>query len=176
MDYWSGANGPVDSLVVADAIANAIKEENPGIVFAGQKSSMTMRGTLHQWLQKFLGYPNVQVVSKVEFKDDSTLTMARDVESGMVEVVEVSTPMIVLGAHKNLNTPRFPNLPGIMKAKRKPLAEKNISDLSSLAATVQNVKYSLPPEKAPGKVFKGKPVEEMVHEVVQLLRNEAKVI
>ena len=81
-----------------------------------------------------------------------------------------------MGAQKSLNEPRFPSLPGIMKAKKKPLAEKKIADLGVDAAVVETLSFALPPEKAAGKVFKGEPVEQMVQKVVGLLRSEAKVL
>ena len=94
----------------------------------------------------------------------------------MVEVYDVKTPMI-LGAHKSLNSPRFPSLPGIMKAKKKPLEEKKFLDLTSgESASVKITGYELPPEKQPGQVFQDKPVADMVKKVVGLLRTEAKVI
>ena len=63
-----------------------------------------------------------------------------------------------------------------MKAKKKPISEKKASDLITEKAKVEVRNYKLPPEKAPGKIFKGKPVEEMVVEVAKLLRSEAKVL
>ena len=63
-----------------------------------------------------------------------------------------------------------------MKAKKKPIVEKKIAELITEQHKVAIINYKLPPEKPQGKVFKGKPVEEMVKEVVGLLRSEAKVI
>jgi electron transfer flavoprotein alpha/beta subunit len=64
-----------------------------------------------------------------------------------------------------------------MKAKKKPLVEKKLSDvLGSEKPHHQVVSYALPPEKQPGKIFKGRPAADMVKEVVALLRSEAKAI
>ena len=105
----------------------------------------------------------------------------REVEGGQVEVYEVGLPA-VFGAHKSLNTPRYASLPGIMKAKKKPLDLKKPGDLSLDANALKSgikslVKgYTPPPEKPAGKMFKGEDVAVMVDKVVKLLREEAKVL
>jgi electron transfer flavoprotein beta subunit len=68
-----------------------------------------------------------------------------------------------------------------MKAKKKPLNELTLAAVlaasgKQAAATTRLVGYELPPEKQPGRIFKGKPAAEMVKEVVGLLRSEAKII
>ncbi len=125
---------------------------------------------------EFAGIPSLVNISKLEWQDEGkTLKAEREVEGGIVEIYEAHTPLLI-APHQNLNDPRFPSLPGIMKAKKKPIAEKNISDLITEKHKVEVTTYKLPAEKSPGKIFKGKPVEEMVKEVVALLRSEAKAI
>ena len=69
-----------------------------------------------------------------------------------------------------------------MKAKKKPFDLKTLADieldLDSLKTSIKTsiVNYKYPPQKPQGKVFKDKPVKEMVDQVVKLLREEAKVI
>jgi electron transfer flavoprotein beta subunit len=125
---------------------------------------------------EFSGMPSLVNISKIEWQNEGkSFRGARDVEGGVVEVYEAQLP-ILIAPHQNLNDPRFPSLPGIMKAKKKPIAEKKASELITEKAKVEVRNYKLPPEKAPGKIFKGKPVEEMVVEVAKLLRSEAKVL
>ena len=166
----------IDSLVTAKALAKVAAEENARVIFTGQKAIDDDCGHVGPMVAELLGMPHVQVVTSISFKDSNNVaTVAREVEGGMVEVYDITLPA-VFGAHKSLNEPRFPSLPGIMKAKKKPLKELKLSDLISSKAQMRVTKYELPPEKKPGKIFKGKPVEEMVKEVVGLLRSEAKVI
>jgi len=171
-----GHGGELDSFCVATALAKVVAEEKPDVVFVGQKAIDDDSAHVGPMLAELCGMPHVQVVTKVEWQDGAqSARVEREVEGGIFEVYDVKSPM-VLGAHKSLNEPRFPPLPGIMKAKKKPLAEKKLSDLLSDAplTTVRN--YALPSEKSPGKVFKGEPLPEMVKKVVGLLRSEAKVI
>ena len=129
---------------------------------------------------EILGWPSVNVVTKCEVADGKA-TVEREVGGGQVEVYEVTLPA-VFGAHKSLNTPRYASLPGIMKAKRKPFDVKSPADigldageLTALSKT-KIVGYEYPPEKKAGQVFKGEDVSTMVSKVVQLLRDEAKVL
>lgn len=171
-----GYNGELDSYTVAAALAQVVSEEKPDVIFVGQKAIDDDTAHVGPMLAELTGMPHVQVVTKVEWKDGNTSAQVeREVEGGMVEVYNVPTPM-VLGAHKSLNEPRFPPLPGIMKAKKKPLAEKKIADLIQPTALCTVKSYALPSEKAAGKVFKGEPLPDMVKKVVELLRSEAKVI
>ena len=112
--------------------------------------------------------------------DGNNITVKREIEGGAVEVYNVTTPC-VLTCNKALNTPRYTSLPGILKAKKKPMTTYSLSDLD-VDINDQRVTYSqfrLPPEKPPGKKFDAMEdanKKTVVQEVVQLLRNEAKVI
>jgi len=171
-----GFAGEIDSLTLARAIAKVVKDENADVVFAGQMAIDDYASHVGPMVGELLGAPSLQVVTKIEWKDGGkSARVEREVEGGMVEVYDVQAPFVV-GANKSLNDPRFPSLPGIMKAKKKPLAEKKLAELVSESAVVETISYALPAEKAPGKVFKGEPVELMVQKVVGLLRSEAKVI
>jgi electron transfer flavoprotein beta subunit len=171
----------VDSTVTALVLAHVAREQQPQIIFVGQKAIDDDCGHIGPMLAEALGMPHVQVVTKIEMTGgNTTARVAREVEGGMIEVYDVSLPA-VLGTHKSLNLPRFPSLPGIMKAKKKPLQELRFDDVVAAGAiqstpAARTISYELPPEKAAGKIFKGKPVSDMIKEVVGLLRTEAKVI
>lgn len=176
---WLNTEGyasEVDSLATAKLLAKIVKEESPDVVFAGQMAIDDYSSHIGPMVAELCDMPCIQVATKIEWKDGGkSAQIEREVEGGMVEVYNVQAPFVV-GAQKSLNEPRFPSLPGIMKAKKKPLAEKKIADLGVDAPVVETLGFALPPEKAPGKVFKGDPVEQMVQKVVGLLRSEAKVL
>jgi electron transfer flavoprotein beta subunit len=108
------------------------------------------------------------------------LVLRREVEGGALEVYGVTLPALI-SCNKGLNTPRYASLPGIMKAKKKPLTILSLSDVGVSDAD-RRVKYSnfqLPPEKPPGKKYDATDATKMgavVKEVVGLLRTEAKAI
>lgn len=171
----------LDSYMIAKALKGGIEKsgKTPDIIFTGKQAIDDDCLQVPQLLAQMLEMPSVSVVVGFDHADGK-VTLKREIEGGALEVYEVSTPVVV-ACNKGLNTPRYASLPGIMKAKRKPLQTISLGD-AGVSADDRRVKYSnfqLPPEKPPGKKFdamdEGKQAE-VVAEVVQLLRNEAKVI
>lgn len=167
-----------DSLGVAKVLAGAVKAESPDLVIGGKQAIDDDNMHVHVMLSELMNWPHVNVVNKLEL-NGSNATVEREIEGGQTEVYEISLPAVI-GANKALNTPRYTSLPGIMKAKKKPFDNKKPEDFgvdaAALAAKANIVSYSYPAEKPPGKMFKDDSVENMVGEVVKLLREEAKVI
>ena len=66
-----------------------------------------------------------------------------------------------------------------MKAKKKPLEELELDDLDldedDVEAKTETVEIYLPPAKAAGRVLEGD-LKDQVKELIDLLKNEAKVI
>ncbi len=169
-----------DSLTVAKVLAAALKSEAPDIVFCGKQAIDDDNMHVGIMVAELLQMPHVNVVTKIELGGGSA-TVEREVEGGQVEVYDVKLPA-VFGAHKSLNQPRYASLPGIMKAKKKPLDAKMPSDYGLDAGAlkggiaVRTISYAYPPQKPAGQVFKGEPTAAMVEKVVKLLREQAKVI
>ncbi|WP_420850770.1 electron transfer flavoprotein subunit beta/FixA family protein, partial [Paenibacillus aceris] len=100
----------------------------------------------------------------------------RDAE-GDIEVIEVPLPALFT-AQQGLNEPRYPSLPGIMKAKKKPFQHLTLDDIegmSTVSAKTTRIELTLPPERKAGRILKGE-IAQQVTELVQALRNESKVI
>lgn len=171
----------LDSYATAKALKGAIEKtgKTPDLILTGKQAIDDDCLQVPQILAQMLGLPSVAVVVGFE-NTDGKLTLKREIEGGAIEVYEVSTPAVV-ACNKGLNTPRYASLPGIMKAKRKPLAQHSLADVGVTEAD-QKLKYSdfqLPPEKPAGKKFDAMEEtaqQEVVANVVKLLREEAKVI
>ena len=73
-----------------------------------------------------LNIPYVTTITKIEI-NGKAVKVTRDVE-GDSEIIETSLPLLVT-AQQGLNDPRYPSLPGIMKARKKPLDEVELDDL-----------------------------------------------
>lgn len=165
-----------DTYQTAKLLAAAIKSEGDvRIVFAGKLAIDDNASSVGQMVAEFLEVPHASVVSKFEY-NDGQVTAERDIEGGAKEVFKLSTPCVV-AANKGLNTPRYASLPGIMKAKKKPLKELTPADLGlgDLTPKIKFKNFSLPPEKPPVKMIEGSP-EEQAKKLVDLLMNEAKVL
>ncbi len=121
-----------------------------------------------QMLAALLNWPQATFASKIEVKDKS-LEVTREVDEGL-ETIETNIPSIVT-CDLRLNEPRYASLPNIMKAKKKPLEQINASDLGvDIKPRIEQIKVEEPPKRKAGiKVAN-------VEELVQKLKNEAKVI
>lgn len=163
-----------DSFVTAKALAKVVQDQAFDVVFCGKQAIDADNGQVVQHVARFLGWPQVMVLEKVEFAGGKAKATRR-VSGGSKEIYEVPLPAI-FGCEKGLNTPRYASLPGIMKAKSKPVESLKLSALKGDASPkVEFSNFRLPPEKAPGKILGGD-LPAQVKELVRLLREEAKVI
>jgi electron transfer flavoprotein beta subunit len=165
-----------DPYTIAQALAAAATQVGYDVIFCGHRAIDDDFGEVGAMLAEILKLPQVTLVTKVEISaDKKTLTVERDVEGGK-EVLEVPLPC-VLTSQKGLNEPRYASLPGIMKAKKKPIEKKTAADLGVNAQPkLQSKGYSMPPERKAGKKIEDMEPADAAKAVVQALRNEAKVI
>lgn len=171
-----------DQLATAKALAAVIKDLDYQLIFTGQRGVDDDMGVVGAALAEFLGIPNVSVVEKVEMAEDGGSLKAHRPVEGETLVIESSLP-VVLTAQKGLNEPRYASLPGIMKAKKKPLEEKSLSDLGldpgefgEGGRKVKVLEMYPPPERKAGKIVEGETPQEKAAELARLLHEEAKVI
>lgn len=157
-----------DSWTVATQLSDALKEMNPDIVLLGRQSIDYDSAQMGPTLGELLGMSSISFVTELTVSGDNVRAV-RDIEGGK-ETVESTMPCVIT-AQKGLNEPRYPKLPDIMKAKKKPIEEREVSTVDKRVETVQLGK---PEEKGAGVVLEGTP--ENVRELVRLLREEAKVI
>jgi len=163
-----------DSYVTAKALAKVIADNAFELVFAGKQGIDQDNGQVPQAVAEFLGWPQVMILEKIEIAGNKAVAHRR-VSGGSTEIYEVVLPAI-FGCEKGLNTPRYASLPGIMKAKTKPVTTLKLGELKGDASPkLVMSNFRLPPEKAPGKMIQGEP-EQIVRELFRLLREEAKVI
>jgi electron transfer flavoprotein beta subunit len=171
------SDGQQDSYVTAKALASVIsQEESWNIIFTGKLAIDDNAGAVSQMLAEFLNIPHTNVVGKFSLAGDK-ISVERDADGGTRELIELSLPAVI-GANKGLNLPRYASLPGIMKAKKKPIKELSLESLSLDKAAINKVKYinyQLPPEKPAVKMLSGASAQQVV-ELVALLRDEAKVL
>lgn len=158
----------LDSDAVARILVALCKKESPDLVILGKQAVDGDNNQVGQLLAEYLGWPQATFAYKVEVSGNN-MTVQREVDGG-VETVEVSFPA-VLTTDLRLNEPRYASLPGIMKAKKKPLDTLEPADLGvDITPKVQTVGLALPPKRAAGRLVKS------VDELVAALATEAKVI
>ena len=166
-----------DSLGVARALAAAINADGCEIVFCGKQAIDDDNVQVPAMLAELLGWPCVSLVNDFQI-DGTQFTATRAVGGGTEEVVTGTLP-VVITAERGLNKPRYAKLPQIMKAKRKPIAEKDLAALGlsadDVAPAVEFKQYQAPPARPSGRILEGD-AATTVKELVRLLREEAKVI
>ncbi len=158
-----------DPLTVARVLVEEIKAQEPDLVLFGRQAVDNDNGQIGVMVATLLGFPAVPDVTELTIADGKARA-SREVEGGATEVYEVPLPCVIT-AQKGLNEPRYPNLKGIMAAKKKPIETKEPS-LPDPAQTLESL--ALPPERSEGKIV-GEGAEA-VPELLRLLRDEASAL
>ncbi|MFZ5813982.1 MAG: electron transfer flavoprotein subunit beta/FixA family protein [Bacillota bacterium] len=162
-----------DEFVTASLLAAWAKGKFFDLVLAGNVSVDTGAGQTALRFAEALGLPHVAAALKLEVAGGRA-TVHRDAE-GDTEVVEVPLPALVT-AQQGLNEPRYPSVPGIMKAKRKPIGRATAADLGvDLSARTAVTSVFQATQNRLNKMIKGTP-QEQAKELVRLLRGEAKIV
>jgi electron transfer flavoprotein beta subunit len=163
-----------DAYTTAAALAAAIKGIPYDVIFCGQRAIDDDSGQVGSILAELLDIPQLTIITKLDI--DSTTAKAIKPIEGAQLLIESSLPCVIT-AQKGLNEPRYASLPGVMKAKKKPLDVKNAAALgipTDAKATV--AKTTAPPSRPPGKIIDGADAAAKAAQVAKLLREEAKVI
>ncbi len=169
-------NEDLDIETRARMLAETIKKESDtGLVFIGKQAIDDDSNQTHILVAEYLDMPITTNIISFKLEGDK-VTCEREIEDGDIETVEMNTPCVVT-ASKVLNTPRYASLMGIMKAKKIELTKITLSDLGNISTEKKTFTKRLfaPPEKAPGRLLEGEP-EEMVKELVKILKDEVKVL
>ncbi len=166
----------LNSKGVSEALAAALKTESPELVFAGKQAVDDDASQVPERAAELLEMPHVSVVTRFEFNGD-TVTVDREIEGGHY-TMEVSLPALFT-FQKGINTPRYPTLPNIMKAKKKEIKELGFSDLGlnpdDLASNLDTQEMSLPRQERLNKIIDGD-TPERVNQLLSILRQEEKVL
>jgi electron transfer flavoprotein beta subunit len=165
----------LDEYSVGKVLASVMKDREYDIILCGNVAVDNGSGQIGPRLAEELNIAQVTSITNLEV-NNGKVNIERDVE-GDVEIIEVSLPVLV-SAQQGLNEPRYPSLPGIMKAKKKPLERIELDDLNMADDLLQRTVVTetfLPSKKEAGYILNGE-IEEQVKEVVNLLNNKEKVI
>ena len=166
-----------DGLTVAKILAATIKAMPCDLIIAGHRAVDDDNYQVGPAVAELLGIANISMVIK-EAIADGKITCTCTVEGGTKEV-EAALPALI-STQRGLNEPRYASLPGIMKAKKKPLETKSLSDVGLDAAGLQpkTVIKALrtPPERQGGKIIDADSTASKVAQLVKALHEEAKVI
>jgi len=163
-------------LDVAKALAAVVTEAKPDVVLCGKQASDDDQGLVGPALAEALGWPHVGMLTRALPSGDA-IELWREVEGG--HEVWKATPPVVGLVHKSDKEPRYPSLPGIMKAKKKEIPEKELAALGVTpgAPRIEVTAMEPPPQRGGGKMFKldGDP-KGVAEQLAKALHEEAKVL
>jgi electron transfer flavoprotein beta subunit len=169
-----------DPLATARILAAALKELPFDLIIAGHRAVDEDNYQVASAVAEFLGIAQISMVIKTELADGK-IKCHRTIDGGVV-VVEAALPALFT-TQRGLNDPRYASLPGIMKAKKKPLEVKTIADLGIDAATVgaanRKIKVAalnFPPQREAVRMIEGEAAANKAAELVKVLHEEAKII
>jgi electron transfer flavoprotein beta subunit len=112
---------PVDPVSTARALAGVVAAESADLVLTGVQSSDSVQGSTGTALAELVGLPRVAVVTRIDWDGSGPATVDRELEGGLVDVVEVDTPA-VLTIQTGINQPRYANLRAIKQAEQVEIA------------------------------------------------------
>jgi electron transfer flavoprotein beta subunit len=158
----------VEPLGVAKILKKIVEDEGPQLVILGKQAIDDDSNQTGQMLAALLGWPQGTFASKLVV-GDGTIDVTREVDGGL-QTVGLKLPAIVT-TDLRLNEPRYASLPNIMKAKKKPIADKSAADYSvDLTPHLEVLKTSEPPGRKGGVKVKD------VAELISKLKTEAGVL
>ena len=158
----------LEPLAIAKVISKVVEEESPDLIILGKQAIDGDNNQTGQMLAALLDYPQATNASEVSL-DESSITVTREIDGGL-QTLKLQKPAIVT-TDLRLNEPRYASLPNIMKAKKKELTVRNVSELGiDVSPRTELLSVELPPSRDAGIIV------ESVDELVDKLKNEAKVI
>jgi electron transfer flavoprotein beta subunit len=177
----------LDGDLVARALKSLVEKEKPDLVLCGKQAVDGDSNQVGQLLAEYLGWPQATFAATIKSEDDKSLLVGREVDGGTIHlrvtlpaVVSVDLRIVAPKSVKSKHTAdshaypdgvRFAALMAIMAAKKKPLAEVKLTDLTSdIALKINYTSFELPPARKAGIKVKS------VSELVEKLKTEAKVL
>ena len=158
---------------IAGIIAEYAKDKNFDLIFTGMQSQDRGSGQVGILVAEMLGLPSVSTVVHFAYAGGA-IEAKRELEGGVKACVKVQAPAVVT-CQLGLNTPRYPTLPNIMKAKKKELLSTPVQDLLKVDARQETAKMYFPEKKGGGQILEGD-VAELADKLIRILKEKTAVL
>ncbi len=156
---------PLDPISTARLLAGVVADEGPDLVLCGVQSSDSVQGATGVALAELLGLPRVAVVTNVDWNGTGPATVSRELEGGLVDVVEVETPAL-LTIQTGINEPRYATLRAIKQAEQREIAVVAPTE----AEPAYRVRRMFAPAKGAGaELLNGSPAE-IARRIAEIVR------
>jgi len=162
-----------DPWQVASLIAAFAADKHFDLVFTGMMSQDRGSAQVSVLLAELLGYACATTLVTFELEGD-LVTARRELEGGLRGIVRFKLPAVV-SCQLGLNTPRYPTLPNIMKARQKELLSVPVADLPAVRSLVTVAGIHPPARKGQGLLLEGE-VNELADKLVAILKEKTTVL
>jgi electron transfer flavoprotein beta subunit len=159
----------LDPISIARALAAVLARESPELVFCGVQSSDSVQGATGTALAEFLHLPRAAVVTKVDWGGSGPATVHRELEGGLVDVVEVDTPAL-LTIQTGINEPRYATLRAIKLAEQK---EIDLVPAAPGEPAYRVRRMFAPPKGERAEMLDGSPAE-IARRIAEIVRERLK--
>lgn len=160
---------------IAKAIADAIREENADLVFAGLQSDDASYGQTGVVLAELLGIPHATIVIEVDRGSlGESLRVKRELESGWYQWFTYKLPAL-LTIQSGISQIRYASLKGIMAAKKKEIKDVTPS-IEEFAGAQTIEKVYMPLKTKQTQILGNGDAKAGAVELVEKLRSEVRVI
>ncbi len=162
-----------DPYEIASVITGFAKDQGFDLIFTGMQSQDRGSGQVGVLVAEMLGLPSITTIVDFAF-DGGQITAKRELEGGIKSIIKATAPALVT-CQLGLNTPRYPTLPNIMKAKRKELLSIPIADLLKVEGKQETAKMYFPEKKGGGLVLEGD-VGDLTDQLIKILKDKTAVL
>ncbi len=162
-----------DPFEIASVIAEFASDKGFDLIFTGMQSQDRGSAQVGVLIAEMLGMPSISTIVDFAFADGQ-ISAKRELEGGIKALVKTTAPALVT-CQLGLNTPRYPTLPNIMKAKKKELLSVEVADLLKVEAKQETAKIYFPEKKGGGLVLEGE-VADLADQLIQILKDKTAVL
>lgn len=162
-----------DPFEIASIIAEYAGDKEFDAIFTGMQSQDRGSGQVGILVAEMLNIPGVSTIVDFSY-DDGTITVKRELEGGIKALVKLNSPAL-LTCQLGLNTPRYPTLPNIMKAKRKEMLTIAVNDLLKVTGVQETADIFFPDKKGSGLVLEGE-AADIADQLIQILKEKTAVL
>ncbi len=162
-----------EPLQLAAIIAEFAKDKNFDVIFTGMQSQDRGSGQVGILVAEMMTVPAVSTVVDFTYKD-GVVEVKRELEGGVKAGVKVPCP-VVITCQLGLNSPRYPTLPNIMKAKRKELLSLDVQDFLKREPRQETIRMYYPEKKGGGLVLEGD-TTELAEQLIKILKEKTTVL
>ena len=162
-----------DPFSIAAIIAEFAKPKSFDLIFTGMQSQDRGSAQVGMLVAEMLGLPSITTIVGFAF-ENGTITVKRELEGGVKAKVTAPTPALVT-CQLGLNTPRYPTLPNIMKAKKKELLSLPVADLLKVSGHQETTSLYFPEKKGGGLVLEGD-LGDLADKLIKILKEKTAVL